>query len=330
MFYKYVMDIEKDKLKYFSLIYDKKTVVIKSPSGNNEQKLFLGYYWTGRNGQEGIKISESGGALFNPDDRCDTSKIAHIVKSAFNENYDNIAARSQYCSLYQLRDLIDFQRIKFNKEIKTAENKITGIQSKYPLVFLCENDESKLIDIIRGVTYKKTDQTQHKTSNIVLPADNVTVNGFFELKKLVYLSESVSLPQEKRLMKNDLFMCFSSGSKNHIGKLSFIRENTNYYAGGFMGIIRVVSHKILPLYLFYVLNTKEYKEVIKWYSSGANINNLSNSIGEISIPLPTLEIQKQVVAELEKLFDHFTKTRMKSEDYLSELSSIMARYEIIL
>lgn len=42
----------------------------------------------------------------------------------------------------------------------------------------------------------------------------------------------------RKLSKNDILMCFSSGSKNHLGKVALIHEDMKYYAGGFMGILR--------------------------------------------------------------------------------------------
>lgn len=91
----------------------------------------------------------------------------------------------------------------------------------------------------------------------------------------------------------------SSGSKDHIGKVAFIDQDTKYYAGGFMGIIRVNAQKCLPKYLYYYLNYSEkFREEIKLLTQGANINNISSTINSIVIPLPSLEKQTQIVSEL--------------------------------
>lgn len=105
----------------------------------------------------------------------------------------------------------------------------------------------------------------------------------------------MSLPDEKRLKKNDVFICMSSGSKDHIGKVAFIDQDTNYYAGGFMGIIRVNNQRCLPKYLYYCLNySPKYRKEIKFLTQGANINNISSTINSIMIPLPVMDIQKRM------------------------------------
>lgn len=91
----------------------------------------------------------------------------------------------------------------------------------------------------------------------------------------------------------------SSGSKEHIGKVAFIEQDTIYYAGGFMGIIRTNPQKCLPRYLYYyLLLSVKFREEIKILTQGANINNISSTINSIAIPLPSLEKQAQIVSEL--------------------------------
>lgn len=94
-------------------------------------------------------------------------------------------------------------------------------------------------------------------------------------------------------------MCFSSGSKKHVGKSCFIEEDTKYYAGGFMGILRIKNGTIDNHFLAYLLNSSEFKALLSGSSKGSNINNLSNKIEEIEIPQPPISIQQQIVSECE-------------------------------
>ena len=92
----------------------------------------------------------------------------------------------------------------------------------------------------------------------------------------------------------------SSGSKEHIGKVAYIDEDLNYYAGGFMGIVRTNPHKCLSKYLYYyLLFSPNYKEKIKTLTQGANIHNISNNLNDFEIPLPSLEEQQKIVSELD-------------------------------
>lgn len=173
-----------------------------------------------------------------------------------------------------------------------------------------------IASLTRGVTYEKFQQTTYRTSNIILPADNISLSGELNVKKEIFVDETVTLAEDKRLKKNDIFICMSSGSKEHIGKVAFVDQDTNYYAGGFMGIIRTNSQRCLSKYLyFYLLASEKYREEIKMLTQGANINNISSTINLISIPLPPLDIQQQIVAELEVNSQVVAGARMIVQNY---------------
>ncbi len=193
-------------------------------------------------------------------------------------------------------EIIPLEKVRKNSYILVGSRyRTTTNQSKYEAV-----NFSDIATLTRGVNYQKTQQTTFRTNNIILPADNITLSGDLEVVKEIFVDETVRLPEEKRLMKDDIFVCMSSGSKEHIGKVAYIEQNTNYYAGGFMGIIRTNPNKCLAKYLYYYLAFSEkYREEIKLITQGANINNISSTINSIKIPLPTIEKQQQLIEELD-------------------------------
>ncbi|MCL2016073.1 MAG: restriction endonuclease subunit S, partial [Defluviitaleaceae bacterium] len=154
--------------------------------------------------------------------------------------------------------------------------------------------------VVRGVTYKKHDQVLYETDKIILPADNITLDGQLIVTKPIYLNSEFAISEEKKLRKNDIFICTSSGSKTHIGKVAFVNENTPYYAGGFMGIVRSKSDVCTPKYLYYyMLLSPVFREEIERLTQGASINNISSLVNIMKIPLPSLEMQQQIVDELD-------------------------------
>lgn len=161
----------------------------------------------------------------------------------------------------------------------------------------------------RGVTYKKDDEVLFETKNKILTADNITLTYDLSIKKIVFLNEDLDIGNEKRLNKNDIFICTSSGSKSHIGKVAFIKNNTDYYAGGFMGIIRTNNEKCLSKYLYFLLRSNQFKREIKYLTAGSNINNISNNIVNINFPLLPIATQKQIIKELEN-YQNIAKNAM--------------------
>lgn len=346
--FNYIREIEQEKVYYFALANSQKTkvVVVKTPSGSNEMKQFLGYEWSSRKGNEGIKylgsnisdeemeISKNQALnsiktpLFNPLDLKDNSKINTIIRNSFKGFELKIPEELiSYVSKISLSEMLDFKQIKFDGQIKTSVKKKLKIKSKYPLIKLSNLELG--VDIIKGVTYSKNMQISEHSTNQILTSDNITLDGRFELKKVINLSPNFTFDETKKLKKNDIFMTFSSGSKKHIGKVAFINEDTNFYAGGFMGIIRITKKKLKSKYLFELLNSHFYRKVIISESSGSNINNLSNSITTLRIPVPPISIQEKLISEVEKLDEQYENSRMKIEEYRNQIDEIFRNLEIV-
>lgn len=193
-------------------------------------------------------------------------------------------------------EVIPLDKVRKNSFILVGSRYRENVNnSKYELVSF-----SDIAYLFRGVNYQKNQQTTFRTPNIILPADNITLSGELRITKEIYVDDTVVLSDDKRLKKDDIFICMSSGSKDHIGKVAYIDEDTKYYAGGFMGIIRTDSQKCLPKYLYYyLLKSKDFRDNIQLLTQGANINNISSTINSIKIPLPTIEKQNELINELD-------------------------------
>lgn len=208
---------------------------------------------------------------------------------------------------------------------KVHNNSFILVGSRYRTITTTSNYEvvnfSDIATLIRGVNYQKSQQSTYKTNNIILPADNITLDGELEIIKEIFVDDTVGLSEQKRLQKDDIFICMSSGSKEHVGKVAFIKHDTSYYAGGFMGIVRTNPQKCLPKYLyFYLLASDKYKEEIKLLTQGANINNISSTINSIKIPLPSLEQQHKIVSELEGYHEILSSAKKIIANYKPHLN----------
>lgn len=192
-------------------------------------------------------------------------------------------------------DIISFDKVKENDfNFVGSRYRENTINTSYKIFKF-----SDIAILVRGVTYSKEEQTSTPTCNIILPANNI-INGKLVINKEIYLNEAKQISQDKKLNKGDIFICMSSGSKEHIGKVAFIDKNSNFYAGGFMGIIRTNKAICNSKFLYYYLNFSfNYRKEIELLTQGANINNISSNINDILIPLPPLEIQEKIVKELE-------------------------------
>ena len=97
-FYDWAIAVEKEKLYYFYLVFQQRTLAIEAPSDNNRQKDFLGYEWSNRKGQEGIKIRTPGGALYNSSDRFARGTLACAIRDSFsNAITEDLPIREKLC-----------------------------------------------------------------------------------------------------------------------------------------------------------------------------------------------------------------------------------------
>jgi restriction endonuclease S subunit len=189
-----------------------------------------------------------------------------------------------------------FESSAFKSAMEAAENVRKMVQgSQYPMVELGE-----VCELYRGVTYNKQDEVSENGLK-VLRANNISLSQTLNLDDVKLINPNVAPDESKKLKKNDIFICLASGSKDHVGKVALITEDTDYYFGGFMGAVRVKPDVVLPQYLYAQLARGGFNEYLTNVIAGANINNLSAKIlYAYKIPLPPLEVQKQIVDEIEK------------------------------
>lgn len=195
--------------------------------------------------------------------------------------------------------LVPKAEIAKNGDFNLSGERYKGIAaidfSEYPQVKL-----SEIVELVRGVTYSKNDEVD-KGGLKILRANNIEIANKLNLDDIKLVSKTVNVAEHQKLKKGDIFICVASGSANHIGKVAYIKENLDYYFGGFMGAIRPLKNDtICPEYLFYNFTDERFNEYLNRVIAGANIKNINKSIlGEFKIPLPPLSVQEEIVAEIE-------------------------------
>lgn len=172
---------------------------------------------------------------------------------------------------------------------------------------------SEFCELIRGVTYKKTSEVTNEGYD-VLRANNINLDNSLNTEDIKKISYHENFSDLKKLIKNDIFICLASGSKQHIGKVAFISENTNFYFGGFMGAIRVKNNSLNPKYLYAFLTSNIFNSYLSNTIFGANINNLSSQIlYNFKIPVPPIEIQNEIANKIELLKNEIKSLNQQSE-----------------
>lgn len=298
-FIDYLRTIEKDKLYYFILTHEQagKVLIVNAPSKKGELDHFLGYKWSKAKGREGIKynsgetVNDITTPLFDPNDIDNGSKINTVIKCNFGGEI--IEPLPKYCKYAALTDLLDFSRTDFNKVISLNPTQNTDIKTKWPSVKLGEvcslRGGNTFKEIYQGNKdntqipfYKVSDMNSPENFKVMTVANNYVEKTVFanQIKATLFSKDSIVFPKVGMSIHTDkkrILGC-DSGIDNNIIAVSVLDENS-----------------LLPLFLLEVFNQFiRLKEI----ASSANPPSISeNNLKEVKIPLPTIELQQQVIAE---------------------------------
>lgn len=342
----YVKTIEQEKVTYFAIVNAqiRDVVIVKSPTDNAGMKQFLGYEWSRRKGQEGIKylgtnisdadmeisknqaINKIQTPLFNPTNLMDEEKINSVIRNNFMDELDIIPKEvKKFVTTSRLVNMIDFSQPTFDAQIKTIPQKNINILSKYPTAHL-----GNLVETLGGLwTGKKAPFVLVN----VLRSTNFTKEGFPKLDNVAGKEVEKKAFEKRRLKRGDIIIEKSGGSETQaVGRvLLFNSDADNYSYSNFTVRLRIKNNNVLSKYLHLVLSYFYLKGYTFDYQNGASgLKNLDMSrYLKIDIPLPPKEIQKQVIANSEKLNKKYNSSRMKIEDYKMQISEIFQSLDVL-
>ena len=175
-----------------------------------------------------------------------------------------------------------------------------------------------VVDFYRGLTYKREDEVD-LSDNCVLRSNNIDLESMsLNFDELKYIRPDFVIPEDKKLKANSVFVCMSNGSKQHVGKVAYVKEDMDYAFGGFMGLI-VPKREVEGKYIYYVCRSSIYRHFLTQIGNGIGITNLRFSdLNEFSIPFPSLSEQQHIVEELDLLSSIIEKKKAQ----LNELDNL--------
>ena len=328
LFIQFIKDIEAEKILYFALSYNQETVVINAPSDNKEEKNFLGYEWSDRKGNEGIKIFNPGGKLYKNDDRNAIDTLASLIRSSFNNKFEDISeSNSKYASVINLCDMMDFDRDYFDKSIKTSvTKKAIKINSIYPLKMIQE-----IVSIIESGSRPEGGVAHIEEGALSLGGEHIdNTSGYLNLDSPKYVPlEFYNDSTKGKVKKGDILIC-KDGART--GKIAIVRDELNEkdaMLNEHVFLLRV-EDEVTRKYLFEFLYSNLGQEILKANITGSGQGGLnSTNLKQIKVPLPNTDVQKQLIQECEKIDKKFETTRMSIEKYKEEIQKIFSNLQII-
>ena len=305
----YILDIEREKLKFFALTYRQKTLIIKAPDKIDEQKKFLGYVISkSKNSNNGL--SEEGGLLSDKENRNAQDKIAYAIKQSFKGIFHNHESFSPYVAYVKTCNLLNFSNVEFNKTISLN----TGQDSTGANLF----SDSKY-ELVRLGEVCEINKFKNQVSAQEISAMNLGKGGI----KLLPSSKNYDWWTDEETAKNYI----NEGEVIALGVARY--ANIKKFKGRFVSannkLISVKDDKVLFDFLYRIIEIHGQK----LYTNGSQYPQFDNDkFDNFKIPLPPLEIQEKIVKECEKVEKITTNTNDLIKAYEDLIQVVLFKAEI--
>ncbi len=318
-FYSYAKNIEQDKMFYFALTKDSKTLIVTAPTDNVGQKEFLGYDWSNRKGSEGIQITKLGGMLFDENNRESKEHISTIIRNTFYNDLNQVGdSIEKYINLLKTKTMFDFERDLFNKSIRLSAKYV--IESKYKLF--------KLSDICLFIRNGKDVNQNDSNGKLKVSRIETISSERFDFNAVKYTNDNVS--DEFFWRKGDIALSHINSLK-HLGKTAYFDSDEELIHGINILRLRVDEEKVVSKYFYLITKLPYFKqEVIRLCKRAVNQASISvNDLSTIEIPVPPINIQEKIISEYDKLEKKYETTRMKIEEYKNQIQEIFQELEVV-
>ncbi len=204
-FLAYARAIEKDKLLYFSLALNQAPIIIKAPSDSKEQKRFLGYEWSNRKGDEGLKELHSPylSPLFERDNPHNPNKLAHLIRQAFLEStaYGNHTDSATYKQIYGIEKEYRLSKVAKVSSAMYGQNEINILYADALATHELENPKTDSGN-------KQKPQINNHSFDLLIANPPYSVKGFLETLSAKSKKTYTLFTNEINIETNNAIECF--------------------------------------------------------------------------------------------------------------------------
>ena len=213
--------------------------------------------------------------------------------------------------------MLDFTRAEFSKAISlnpatSLDLSLRGREAnaaiqnpfadfKFEMVRLGE-----VCKLQQGYAFKSSDYVD-KSNTFLIRIGNIRENGTFEYDyKSICLPDDYALKYEKWVLKNnDIIVVMTDGTARKVlGKTALVKtiNDKKFLLNQRVGRIQNINKSIDFKFLYLIVNSNQENGYFKNVGSGSiQINISTDNFLSQKIPLPPLEIQKQIVSECESI-----------------------------
>lgn len=316
----FVQAIERDKLYHFVMASDQPNpvLIIRSPTDNKEQKRFLGYEWSSAKGDEGIKlIKDAHGRhltpLYDETNRDNAAKLNFLVSANFDGTLSAVPEALQaVAATAALVEMLDFSRAAFEKQISMTPNRAKkAVHSKWPSTKL-----ANVTQVLNGGTPSTTESSFWDGGDICWATLVDTKKKYlFDTQRKI---TGAGLKHTTLLPVNTVIF----SSRATIGEVCINKVPTTTNQGYKSFVCDPAQLDFEYLYQILVYLRPILIDLVPAGSKYKEING--RTISEFEIPLPPLNIQKQIVTECSDVDDAEGVARDVLETFSNDISDVIS------
>ncbi len=328
-FLAFVQNIERDKLYHFVLASDQPNPVLLIWSSQDKKVLqrFLGYYWSEKKGDEGIKLNRDATGhlqttLYDETNRDNGNKINALIARNFDGKPLNVpTALADFAGTARLVDLMDFSRAEFEKQISTSVKSALLTASKWPLVAL---ESVALLNpskrLLKGIPTSRlvsfVEMASVSESGTIERAEDRKLSELLKGSYTYFADDDIIIAKITPCMEN--------------GKCALAANLRNGIALGSseFHVIRMDATKALPGYVFVFLNRASIRSAAEKEMTGAvGHRRVPEAFyATLRVPLPPLAVQQQIITNCQVIDAEVDAARA---DIAAATAAITAKVEAI-
>ena len=192
-------------------------------------------------------------------------------------------------------------------------------------------EKKRLSDVVTEFKYGISEKSDYNNNGIpVLRIPNIGDNGI-DLSDIKYLNHR-NVDSESQIHEGDILIIRSNGSRDLVGKAVLVPELGCEYAYASFLIRAKPNHSIINAhYLTIFLNSTDARgQMFRRAKSSAGINNINTKeLGAISLTVPLLPEQDEIVHIINEMMDKEQQSKVAAEAVLDQIDlmkkSILAR-----
>jgi type I restriction enzyme M protein len=283
--YAKAFEVEKEKMLYFLLTYNQNIVVAKSGQKQDE-KAFLGYEFSKRRGHEGIRFLPKGTMLFDESDILNPQKVNSYICNAFisNSSLQIDDAVANHISYGCMSGFFEYGTSKFGKRVNLKKSKIQLYGSKKYLQVKLGDGLVELFDSLRKPitrsNRRKGEYPYYGATGVIDYVDDY----IFEDTYVLIGEDGAKWGENERT--------------------AFIVEG-KCWVNNHVHVMKANPEILDDKYLICILNKLDLNPYI---TGEVNVPKLNQqNLLSITIPLPPLDVQKQIVVALDAAEKEFKK-----------------------